>query len=110
MTRIEKIAALLNQLKCQPRLKLKHDNTPEAWSNMGIGLPVRGYIELNGPWPFREVEWLEINPIVMERVGRLVAPKQWSHLEQIASFLQLEGVEYKIIDGMVRIPFDALIN
>lgn len=110
MTRIEKIAALSNQLKCQPRLKLKHDDTPEAWGNMGIWLPVKGYIELNGPWPFREVEWLEINPIVMERIGRLVAPKQWNHLEQIVSLLQVECVEYRIVDDMARIPFDALIN
>lgn len=74
---------------------------------MGIVLPVKGYIELNGPWPFREVEWLEINPLVVEHIGRLVAPKQWNHLEQIVSLLQSEGVSYSIVDDMVRIPFDV---
>ncbi|MBH8569845.1 hypothetical protein KB206_13210 [Microvirga sp. STS02] len=109
MKRIEKIAALSNQLHCQPRLKLKRDAIPEAWGS-GIGLPVRTYIEIIGPWPFREVEWLEINPIVMEHIGRLVAPKQWNHLNTLVSLLQVENVEYSIVDGMIRIPIEAITN
>lgn len=110
MTLIEKIAALSNHLKCQPRLKLKHNSTPEVWGNMGICFPVSGYIELSGPWPFREVEWLEINTVVTEIIGRLVVPKQRNYLDQIVSLLRTEGVKHSIVDSVVRIPFDALIS
>ena len=107
MAIIEKIAVLSNKLHCQARLKLQLNDLPESWGN-GIGLPVRTYIEIIGPWPFREVDWLEINPIVMEHIGRLVAPKRWNHLEQIITLLEAEHVNYSLVDGMIRIPFDAV--
>ena len=110
MTSIEKIATLSNRLNCQPRIKLKLDDAPEAWGYMGIYLPVSGSIELHGPRSFGEVEWLEINPVVIEHIGRLVAPRQWSHLEQIVSLLQSEGINYSIIDSMIRIPFTGSSN
>ena len=107
MAHIERIAALSKKLYCQARLKRKLNDLPESWGN-GIGLPVRTYIEIIGPWPFREVDWLEINPIVMEHIGRLVAPKRWNHLEQIITLLEAEHVNYSLVDGMIRIPFDAV--
>ncbi|GAA4026627.1 hypothetical protein GCM10022409_08240 [Hymenobacter glaciei] len=110
MSAIEKVAALaalINSLGCSPRIKLRHDATPEAWGNTGICIPVSGYIEVQGPWPFREVEWLEINPIVMKHIGRLVASKRWNHSDAIVSFLQTEGVGYSIVEGMIRISLDA---
>lgn len=107
MSAIEKVAALINSLGCNPRIKLKNDITPETWGNTGICVPVNGYIEVQGPWPLREVEWLEINPIVIEHIGRLVAPKRWNHSDAIVSFLQTEDVSFNIVDGMIRIPLDA---
>ena len=107
MALIEKIAALSNKLHCQARLKRKLNNLPDSWGN-SIGLPVRTDIEINGPWPFREVEWIEANPIVMEHIGRLVAPKRWNHSEQIITLLEAEHVNYSLVDGMIRIPFDAV--
>jgi hypothetical protein len=106
MALIEKVAALSNKLHCQARLKLKYNNLPEAWGS-GIGFPVRTYIEIIGPWPFRKVDWLEINPIVMEHVGRLVAPKRWNYSEQIVALLKAEHMSYSLVDGMIRIPLDA---
>ena len=107
MRDIKKVVALVNSLGCKPRVKLKHTDLPEAWGNMGVVLPVRGYIEVIGPWPFREVEWLEINPIVMEHIGRLIKPKQHNYLNDIVTLLQLEGVPYSVIEGMLRVPFEV---
>lgn len=104
MSKLEALANLLRQLHCQVRLKHKAYEIPEAWAG-GIGLPARGYIELVGPWPFREVQWLEINPIVIEHTGRLVKPKQHNYSENITAFLQSEGIAYSIIEEAVRIPF-----
>jgi hypothetical protein len=52
------------------------DEIPEAWAT-GIGLPVKGYIELHEPLPFRNVEWIEINPVIVEHISRLVKPRNY---------------------------------
>jgi hypothetical protein len=106
MILIEKIAVLSNKLHCQARLKLKRNDLPEAWGS-GIGFPVRTYIEIIGPWPFREVDWVEINPVVTEHIGRLVAPKRWNHPEQLITLLEAEHVSYSLVDGMIRIPLET---
>jgi hypothetical protein len=106
MAHIERIASLSNKLHCQARLKRKLNDLPDSWGN-GIGLPVRTYIEINGPWPFRELDWLEINPVVMEHIGRLVAPKRHNYLNDIIELLNSEEIPYLIIEGMVRVPFKA---
>lgn len=107
MSQLEGLADFSRQLNCQVRIKLKLDDVPELWAG-GIGLPVKGYIELNGPSTFREVEWLEINPIVLEHVGRLVKPKQHNYLENIIAHLKSEGISHSIKEGMIRIPFSEL--
>ena len=107
MSRLETLVDFAKQLHCQVRIKLKAEELPEGWAG-GIGLPVRGYIELHGPWPFREVEWLEINPIVIEHIGRLVKPRQHNYLENIMAHLKSEGISHSIDEGMIRIPFSEL--
>jgi hypothetical protein len=109
MSQIQELADFIGKLKCQVRLKLKADEIPEGWA-AGIGLPVDGYIELHGPSPFREVEWLEINPAVTEYIGRLIKPKQHNYLEEISAFLQSRNVAYSINEGIVRIPFAEFIE
>ena len=105
MSAVEKVAALINGLGCNPRIKLNHNALPEAWGNRGICIPVSGYIEVHGPWPFKDVEWLEIDHIVVEHIGRLVKPKRHDYLNDVISLLQSEEIPYSIIEGMVRISF-----
>jgi hypothetical protein len=107
MSKLEALADFLCQLHCQVRLKHKAYETPDEWAT-GIGLPVRGYIELTGPWSFREVEWLEINPTVIEHIGRLVKSRQHNHLKNIIAHLDSEGINHSIYEGMIRIPFSEL--
>ncbi|MBJ6143895.1 DUF6678 family protein [Hymenobacter sp. BT559] len=109
MSRITELADFVGKLKCQVRLKLKVDEAPEIWAR-GIGLPVDGYIELHGPSPFREVEWLEINPAVIEHIGRLVEPKQHNYLEEIGAFLLSKNIAYLVKEGIVRISFSELVG
>jgi hypothetical protein len=109
MNKLEELADFLRQLHCQVRLKHEAYETPEGWA-AGIGLPVRGYIELVGPWPFRQVEWVEINPAVTEHIGRLVKPKQHNYLEEINTFLQSKNVAYSINKGIIRISFAEFIE
>ncbi len=109
MSQIAELADFVGKLKCQVRLKLKVDEAPEGWAK-GIGLPATGYIELHGPLPFQEVEWLEINPVVIEHVGRLVKPKQHNYLEEVGAFLLSKNVAYLVKEGVVRLPFSELVG
>ena len=105
MDKIQKVADLVNQLGCPVRIKPK-EYSSETWTT-GIGLPTNNYVELNGPWAFRDVDWLEINPIVMEHIGRLIKPKRHDHINEIISLLKLEKISCSIIEGMVRVSFKA---
>lgn len=107
MNKLEALTDFLRQLHCQVRLKHKAYKMPEGWAG-GIGLPVRGYIELIGPWPFKEVEWLEINPIVTEHIGRLVKPRQHNYLKDIIAHLNSRGINHSVNERMIRIPFFEL--
>jgi hypothetical protein len=109
MNKLEALADFLRQLHCQVRLKHEAYETPEAWAG-GIGLPVRGYIELHRPWPFREIEWLEINPVVIEHIGRLVKPKQHNHLEEIGAFLFARSGAHLTNEGIIRISLSELVG
>lgn len=72
---ISELIALVQEIECEARIKLKNHSEPENWS--WVIEPVAGYIESGGgPWSFRDVEWIEINPVVIEHIGRLVAPKK----------------------------------
>ncbi|WP_425556420.1 DUF6678 family protein [Hymenobacter saemangeumensis] len=61
-------------------------------------------------WPLAiwEVEWLEINPNVVQRQGRLMPPKQLCYLEEITLLLQAESWPYTIDEKIVRVPFAML--
>jgi hypothetical protein len=54
------------------------------------------------------VEWLEINPTVIEHIGRLVEPRQHNYSQNITSFLQSEGIACSVVGEAIRIPFSEL--
>jgi len=83
-------------------LKVKGNPKPEGW-NSGAVIPVPGYIEINGPWPIHQVDWVEIDPVVMQYIGRLVPPKQVNSLMQIESELRQADLLYAVSDGIIRV-------
>jgi hypothetical protein len=107
MNKLETLAKFLQQLHCQVRLKHEAYETLEGWAG-GIGLLMRGYIELHGPWPFHQIEWLEINPSVTEHIGRLVKPRQHNYSEEISALLHSKNIAYSINEGVIRISFSEL--
>jgi hypothetical protein len=96
---------IIQAAKCTARIKLNSRLDASSWS--WIIIPVPGYIELGsvGPWPIREVEWLEINPIVTEHIGRLVAPRIIDNLSQLEVALREANLPYTISEGIIRITF-----
>ncbi|TGE20995.1 DUF6678 family protein [Hymenobacter metallicola] len=86
------------------RAKLRDQHTPSAWSRW-FTLPVPGYIEAStyGPVPKREIEWIELDPVEIWHIGRLVAPKHIDHTPAIYQQLQSEGVTMQMVEGLIRI-------
>ncbi|GGF05969.1 DUF6678 family protein [Hymenobacter cavernae] len=104
--KIKPVIDAIDGLGCQFRLKLSADLEPESWGQMLIS-PVDNYVEINGPWPLREVEWIEVNPIVKKHIGRLVKPQVIDYTSRIATRLNEQCVSFSIEDGMIRVPISA---
>jgi hypothetical protein len=101
---IQALVAVTQTNKCKVRMKVKGYSAPERWNDCAI-IPTPGYIEINGPWPIRQVDWVEINPIVTEYIGRLVPPKQINSLMQIEEGLRQAHIPYTILDGVIHVSF-----
>lgn len=67
--------------------------------------PVEGYVEGQhfGPCPTREVEWLEVNPFVVEPVGRLVRPRMHNYEQQIREALEAESILFEALELVFRV-------
>lgn len=63
------VADLVHRLGGRSRLKLLSASEPEPWGNWLIA-PADGYLEspVCGPWPWREVEWIEVEPVALGAV------------------------------------------
>jgi hypothetical protein len=105
---IRALVAVIQTNKCKVRIKVKGYSAPEHW-NDGAIIPTPGYIEINGPWPVSQVDWVEINPIVTAHIGRLVPPKQINSLLQIEEALRQAYITYAVLDGIIRIPFSNTV-
>ncbi|WP_369810683.1 DUF6678 family protein [Hymenobacter cheonanensis] len=101
---IRALVGVIQTNKCKVRMKVRGYSAPEGWNDWAI-IPTAGYIEINGPWPIRQVDWVEINPIVTEHIGRLVPPKRIDSSMQIEEGLRQADISYIVLDGIIRISF-----
>ena len=85
------------------RLKWLFDDELSKWSRWII--PVPGYLEVLsfGPIPFREIEWLEINPRVEKWRGALVEPEIVDHRSKVVYVLANSRLIYSEHDGVIRV-------
>ncbi|OON67425.1 DUF6678 family protein [Hymenobacter sp. CRA2] len=99
----QRLAALLNGQGYALRLKTKNETEPVSWGQW-LGVPVPGYIEINGPWPVREVEWVEVNPVVTTFQGRLIPPQVADHTADLTRQLKSASLSFSVTnDGYLRI-------
>lgn len=97
------LTAILNGHGYALRLKTKVDPEPERWGNYLIA-PVPGYLEISGPWPVREVEWIEVNPVIVTQLGQLVKPRATDHTAELTQQLTAAGLPFTLTDdGYVRV-------
>ncbi|EMR01908.1 DUF6678 family protein [Cesiribacter andamanensis] len=93
---------LISELTADPayeprvRIKLLFDD-----ENTGGFSPVWWHlVEEQG---FEYIEWLEINPIKEEQLGRLVAPRKKDYTAFIQQGLDKHAIPYELSNGIFRI-------
>ncbi|WP_322887824.1 DUF6678 family protein [Aquirhabdus parva] len=82
------------------------DDTVTNWSSW-LTLPSNSYAEIAKFGPFRLVDVLsiEINPNETKEMGRLLPNKNIDHSLAIIDKLELEGIAFRIDDGVLVIEF-----
>jgi len=69
--------------------------------NNGLFSPVWwNEVESDG---FELIEWMEINPIKTEQIGRLVEPKNEDFSDFIENCLKMHSIPYEIKEGIFKI-------
>lgn len=109
MDKLIALQYLIERTCCKVRLKVYHEDLATEWRG-GFGLPVEGYIEVAGPERIEDVEWIELDPIVVTHIGRLVPPKVTIAIDDIIQELDSMGIAYQVVKGMIRIEGGRLIN
>jgi hypothetical protein len=106
MKAAEAIDVLTTRFAVDTRTKFRQEHTPSRWGWFLV--PVPGYVESSayGPLPIREVEWVEIDPIKQQHIGRLVPPKFIDYTVELLQQLAVHGVSAQVIEGRIRINLD----
>ncbi|QQQ00667.1 DUF6678 family protein [Lysobacter enzymogenes] len=88
------IVAVVRELRLKARVKPRGSPPPPEWTTFLI-VPVPGYVESSGcgPLPFREVEWIEIDPVRVTERGRLLAPAVENLAGELLSRLTALGLQ-----------------
>ena len=104
MTVIEQIQEIIGRLQCEVRLKVKSEDVPSPWSKW-ISEPTNGYVETfsAGPWPKYEIEWIDINPIAIIHIGRLVKDKHIDKKAEVEESLIAAGIPFFFVMNNYRI-------
>lgn len=99
-----KLVEAIRDLQPGVRMKWSGDDEPPPWERWLL-VPVVGYLETGriGPVPFREVEWVEIDPRWKNERGRLVVAAQ---ADELVRALENASVNYRMINGVFRITAD----
>ena len=97
----KKIEAIVKEMPISVRVKLK-DEALTDWSSW-LTFPSDGYGEIKSYGPFRivDAEYIELNPIEIKKIGRLVPEKKVNHTEAVAAALLKAEIPYTMKESDV---------
>lgn len=101
-----KINSIINENSCKVRFNWFYGSGFELsdWGG-SINFPVEGYIEPEhvGPIKINQWLWLEIDPIEVLVIGRLVPDKKIDHQSDIIYFLEESQIAFTKTNEYIRI-------
>lgn len=110
--KIKAIIKILSRLELQARIKANFDNEPSKWERTII-YPTVGYIEPIGYGPVsvkNQLEWIEIDPIKQEYIGRLVPERKIDRRLDLINELRQIEVVFSELNGKLRIERNSLLD
>lgn len=85
------------------RLKVKNQPLLDSWNRFLIS-PTTSYIESDGgPYSIHNLEWIDINPVEIRYIGKLVAPKTIDHTNELVELLSKQGLDFKATENFIRL-------
>jgi hypothetical protein len=95
---------ILKEKRWDHRIKEICEDKPSQWED-GLIEPVECCIESGkyGPLAKWEVEWVEVDPILKEYIGRLLPIKKTDYTEYLCEKLTAVGIKFSIVNHNIRI-------
>ncbi|WP_299125915.1 DUF6678 family protein [uncultured Tenacibaculum sp.] len=94
---LEKIYEIVKEKNCTIRLNWFYDPDYEVsdW-NSYLNFPIEGYFEPQhiGPIKVNQWKWLEINPIEIKIIGKLIQNKEVDHSIEIIRMLKENNISF----------------
>lgn len=97
-------AMLVKRFRTTVRFGMRSISTPSEWSTW-IAFPSASYVEISnlGPVLKNDVKWIGINLMEIQRVGRLIPPRNIDHSAEIRATLKREGVVFEVVGEEARL-------
>jgi hypothetical protein len=91
--------------KCSFSVTLSNGVTSKQ--NSWVIIPTDKYIEFEytGPLTFNQIKWVDIDPIVVEKIGNRIPSKTIDNSNQIILELTNKHISYTVIDKNIRLAF-----
>ena len=91
--------------KCSFSVTLINDLIIE--NNSWVIIPTDRYIEFSntGPITFNQIKWVDIDPITLETIGKMISPKITDSSEQIINEITKSNLLYSFNDNKIRLAF-----
>ena len=88
------------------RPKILNQDLEESWGNW-MFIPAEGYVEFErfGPIRISDLEWLDIDPIEVKRIGRLVPDRRIDHSDVLLQLLSQVNQPFEKYGGKIRLKF-----
>jgi hypothetical protein len=99
-----KLVETIKPIRPAIRVKWSRDKEPTGW-NPWIIIPSDSYLETGGlgPIPFREVEWIEIDPTHKAVRGQLISSESSDFRASIVAALTNAGIRYSVMGENFRV-------
>lgn len=103
---IRKIIKFIDEYKLKIRVKLQSKENPTNWCS-SLSEPSPGYLDFSlEPVTPKEIEYVELNCIVVTKIGRLVPDKITDNEHVIQEHLRNNNINFSPLgNGVLRIEF-----
>lgn len=107
------LSVFVSLIKRKPwtyRLQLKDRHEEQSWSNWLIQ-PSETWLETEkqGPYPLKDIEKIEINPLELFSEGSRIPQRKLVHVEEVKNLLSDLRIRYEVDKNIISLHPSSLI-